>query len=347
MKKILVIHFEAIGDVLRATPAIRGLKERYPDSHLSFLTFPLCAEILENNPLIDRIIVYDKRKYRREALKRKSPLKNIFFEVKSFVKSLRQEKFDLLVNLHSTPHSAILTSLIKAKEIRGHFFDKFGQPTFGDKWTYYLMLAVSSTGINRAVSHEELYALIADVDISFKELFLNLTLEEKERAVSLLKERKVTRKDKLVAIHPGAGWPEKRWSEEGFARLASSLLGQGAKVVFLGSKWEREGVERILKQMEGEAINLAGRTGLREMAAILDRADLLISNDTCATHFAGALRTPSIILCGPTLIWSQSWDGNILIQSDVRCAPWPWRRMQESYLHESYYPQGSLKSHKT
>jgi len=321
MKKILVVHFEAIGDVLRATPAIRGLKERYPDSHLSFLTFPLCAEILENNPFIDRIIVYDKRKYRRELLKRKTPLKDIFFEVKSFIKSLQQEKFDLVINLHSTPHSAILTSLIKAKEVRGHFFDEFGQSSFGDKWTYYLMLVTSSTGIARSVSHEELYALTADVDMSFKELFLNLTLEEKERAASLLKEHKVTREDKLIAIHPGAGWPEKRWSEESFAKLAGSLLGQGAKVVFLGSKWERGGVERILKQMENEAINLTGQTSLREMAAIIDQASLLISNDTCATHFAGALRTPSIILCGPTLIWSQSWDGNILIQSDVRCAP--------------------------
>ena len=105
----------------------------------------------------------------------------------------------------------------------------------------------------------------------------------------------------LIGLHPGARDPARRWPAERFAALADALVERhGARIVLTGDAGEREIVAAVRGAMRGAALDLTGRTGLGLFAATVARLDLLVTNDTGASHLAAAARTPSVVLFGPT-----------------------------------------------
>ena len=108
----------------------------------------------------------------------------------------------------------------------------------------------------------------------------------------------------LVVLHPGARWPSKLWPAAAWAELADWLSREhGLQVAITGSAADRELAAQICAAMQEPALNLAGRTSLPELAAVLRRARLAVTTDTGAMHLAAALGTPVVALFGPTAPW--------------------------------------------
>ena len=121
-----------------------------------------------------------------------------------------------------------------------------------------------------------------------------------------------------------AGWATKRWTREGFARLADWLVeARGAGVIFTGSAADRPEVEAILARMNRESADFVGRTDLKTLGALYDRVDCLVSTDTGPMHLAAAMGTPVVALFGPTAPWRTGpyGAGHAVVRPEVPCSP--------------------------
>jgi lipopolysaccharide heptosyltransferase II len=127
----------------------------------------------------------------------------------------------------------------------------------------------------------------------------------------------------LAALAPGSQWASKRWPAEQFASLADRLVEQGARVVLLGAPGEKPLVERIRAMMLKDAASLAGETTLPELAALFERAGVVVANDSGPMHLAVALERPVVALYGPTSEKRTGPYGGaaVVLKSDRPCAP--------------------------
>jgi ADP-heptose:LPS heptosyltransferase len=105
----------------------------------------------------------------------------------------------------------------------------------------------------------------------------------------------------VIGLHVGSSLPNRRWPAASFARLGDALVDRcGARIVLTGSEPEQTLTARVRQSMRRDAVDLAGQTGLGEFAAVIAALDLLVTNDTGASHVAAATRTPSVVLYGPS-----------------------------------------------
>lgn len=116
-KKILVIQLQPVGDVVRATPVVAKLRERYPRAYIAFLVYDRYAELLEGNPRLDEVLPFNRKEFLKKIENDK--IGQLFIELNRFASRLQERGFDLVVNLHNTTLSGILTYLVKARETRG------------------------------------------------------------------------------------------------------------------------------------------------------------------------------------------------------------------------------------
>lgn len=130
--------------------------------------------------------------------------------------------------------------------------------------------------------------------------------------------------DRLVAINPMTKWPTKPWDNLKFAQLADRLIrDHGARVVFTGSPEDREAVKEIMAAMQGKAVNLAGRTSLKTLAALYEKIDCLVTTDTGPMHLAAAVNKPVVALFGPTAPWRTGpyGEGHQVVRAEMECSP--------------------------
>jgi len=128
----------------------------------------------------------------------------------------------------------------------------------------------------------------------------------------------------LIGMNPNASWEGKRWPPEKFARLADLLIqNQKVRVLFFGSKPEREYVEGIISLMRNKPLCAAGQTSLTQMAALIRSCHLFISNDTGPMHMACALDVPTLAIMGPTKIeMFRPWASHSrIVQKPLPCTP--------------------------
>ena len=281
-KRILIVNVNWLGDVIFSTPFIKAVRDAYPDSYISSLVHPRCIEILKDNPRIDEIIIYDEEGTHRSLL---GKLKLIAY--------LRNKKFDTAFILHRSFTKALITSLAGVKERigyptkhRGAFLTKQVEIPEDEthKVEYFLNLA-RSAGINvRNIAYE---FFIKDSD--------------RRKIALFLKESNISDKDLLVVLCPGGNWDPKRWKKENFAALADLLIEKlNAKIVISGAKKDMRLSEEIKKLMKDKPIISCGNTTLKELGALLERANLVVANDTGPMHIAVAMKTNVIALFGPT-----------------------------------------------
>ena len=131
----------------------------------------------------------------------------------------------------------------------------------------------------------------------------------------------------FIVIHTPSSMPEKLWVKERFAELADVLASRcGASVVFTGSNSESQYVDLIVSMMRHTGVSVAGKLTLKQLAALIERADLLIGVDSCPTHIASAVGTPTITLFGPSPpeVWSPPGEQHVAIRKlpgDCNCHP--------------------------
>jgi ADP-heptose:LPS heptosyltransferase len=117
-----------------------------------------------------------------------------------------------------------------------------------------------------------------------------------DRALAALPESRELARESYVCIHPGASTPLRRWPRERFAEVGAALASRGLRIVLTGTGEDASLIASIAHELGAPAIDLAGRTELGTLGALLSRARLLVCNDTGVSHVAGALRVPSVVI---------------------------------------------------
>lgn len=304
MKRILIVEVNWVGDVLFSTPFIKAVRDAYPDSHIACLLHPRTREMLESNPRVNEIIIYDE-----EGLHRG------FLGKLRLVRELKKRNFNTAFILHRSFTKAMLTYLAGigerlgyATKLRRWILTKAIDEPVGDihKVEYFLRLA-SAAGIQAGSRSYEFF--IGDAAKGHVGKFLaNAGLGEDER---------------FVVINPGGNWDPKRWPKENFAKL-SDLIAERFKVriAITGSKKDIALARDIQNLMKARPVIAAGKTTMGELAAILERAVLVISNDSGPMHLAVAVGAKVVALFGPTSpdITGPYGGGNyMVISKNDRC----------------------------
>lgn len=274
--KILIVQTAFIGDVIIVTPLIRAIKVLYPKALLDVMVIPQTAEVLENNPNINKIVSFNKRKNKLVAF------------IKT-LKALRKKRYDIAI----TPHSSITTGLLlKYANIKVRIgFDRWSAAK------YLTQKVPHPDDIHKTYKNLSLLSVFTDGTFSNQtELFP--TKKMFNNADNLLKELKDDSK-KLIAIAPGSVWNTKRWSTKYYQLLAKMLTETNFGVVLIGSGVETKICEEVLPSNNG--INLAGKLSLLESAAVISKCDLMICNDSGAMHIANAMQTDVFAFFGPTV----------------------------------------------
>ena len=281
-KRILIVNVNWIGDVIFSTPFIKAVRDAYPDSYIACLLHPRCADILKDNPRIDEIIIYD------EGLRHRGAMGKL-----SLIWHMRRIHFDTAFILHRSFTKALLTFLAGIK-------NRVGYPT---KHRDFLLTKVIDLP-EREIHKVEYFLNIArGYGINVRENSYEFFVADKDRESEnkFLKQNGVKDKDRLIVLCPSGNWDPKRWPKEDFAKLADMLIEKlGVKIILSGAGKDIGLAEKIKSLMKNIPIISCGVTTLKELGCLLERADLVIANDSGPMHLAVAMKTNVIALFGPT-----------------------------------------------
>jgi len=238
-----------------------------------------------------------------------------------FIRDLRDTEYDLVIDFQNLLKSGVLVALTRAKLKVG-----FGKGMEHSEYSYiFLNERIPAVSMNHHAVLRELMLLKA-LGIDCKEIRFDIPINSVDRKEieTLLSASGITGKTPFIAINPVSKWETKLWDNEKFAELADLFIEHyKARVIFTGSPVDQNMVRGIISRMKGGAINLAGKTTLKTLAALYEKADVLISTDTGPMHMAAAVGTPVVALFGPTAPWRTGPFGanHQIIRAGLPCSP--------------------------
>ena len=304
IRRILVTRLKYIGDVVLTTPILRSVRERYPDAFIAYLTDAKAAPLLERNPNLDEIIPYD--------FSRPSPLEQLRIGLR-----LRQRRFDAVVDLYSNPRSALLTwasgaSIRIGRDVRGrgrvytHRMGDFGSLTPAIEFHYQYFKPLS-------------------VDPRHWKTEIFLSDEERREARIYLELNGVDCSKPVVAVHPGATWPNKMWPKERFATLIDQLRAKSNVQVVVSPGPEDKALVEFISNASVAPSFVLPVLPLRQLAGILSLCNVFVTNDCGPMHIAVAVGCKTIGIFGPEPV--NVWfpyareDGHLPVYRDIECSP--------------------------
>ena len=286
MKNILVVKLSAIGDVIHALPVSYAIKEQFPEAHLTWVVEKPAYPILEDNPYIDEIILFEKAKFRS--------IGGFLREIGPFRKRLRLRRYDASLDLQGLFKSAAIVFNAGAKLRIGTANMREGAH----------LVSRPVRGAHASGHIVERYLDVARaLGCAVDEVRFPVSVSERDRmaAETLLAREGVPEGRTFVAFAIGANWPNKRWPVEHFAALADRLYhAHYVPVLVGGGRLDETLAQDIMRASEMPPVNLVGRTNLKQLAHIFTRAALVLGGDTGPVHLAAGLGTPTVMLMGPT-----------------------------------------------
>jgi heptosyltransferase-2 len=286
-RAILVILVAGIGDWVMATPGIRNLSQRYPEAAIHLLTSTEAAVIARHNPRLERVWAFPIRELRTQ--------KDALGPVLKLIRDLRKTRFDMAINFYpvctrsGAVKMALLLRLLRARmklsqgpwPLCAVLTRRIDDRVYAGKHMTDGMNAVA--GLLGARDDGGGLELVYAPAVKFDEMI-----------------RPADGRSPVVALHPGADSPSRRWGPERFARVADALVERcGARVVVLGGPSDKALAESVVSAMHRRALNLCGQVRLDELPYVLSRCDLLLANDSGPMHLAAAVRTPVVAVFGP------------------------------------------------
>ena len=305
-RNILLVKPSALGDVVHALPVAHLLKREWPEARLSWLVAVPFAPLLETNPDLDETVGFERR--------RGADLRVHRGNAKRLAADLRRREFDLVIDLQGLFRSGWLAWQTRAKRRVG-----FANAREAAAW-FYTDRVASPPGERHAV---ERYLDVAEhlgcgrSPVAFP---LRTTEEDERRVDGLLSPLEDA---KYAVLLPGTNWFTKRWPAEKFAALAAQMkVETGLRIVVAGGPDAAEAATRILAAAP-DALNLVGRTGVRELVSVIRRSSLAVTNDSGPMHLAAALGRPLVATFGPTspARTGPFGRGKSVVRLDIVCSP--------------------------
>ncbi len=309
--RILVTRTDRIGDLVLSTPVFAELRKKFPKAHIAGLTFRENRAILEGNPFLDEVILYDKKG------DEKAWLGNL-----EFARRLAEKKFDVVVHLHAT-NRMHLTAWLARIPVRIGWQRKCA-------WT---LTHAYPDRKREGRRHEAEYNfdLLVRLGVRCPEkmrLYFPVSEKSTREAGRLLESFNVPKNLPRILLAPGASCPSKRWAPERFGETAL-LLSKIYKACFIvvGGKGDKPLAERLVRELPVPIYDLTGEMDLSVLGALLKSSALLISNDSGPVHIAAAVGTPVISVFGRRQAglsparWRPLGEASRFLWKDVGCDP--------------------------
>lgn len=277
IKKALFFKPGAIGDFLHTLPALQSLRKKFPAARITVVVSPGLEPLISGTSVADHVLVYDKSKLKKN--------------LKDFVEfglRLRNERYDLFVDLQPSVRSFVLRWLSGAKRVLVYRKQKKRE--------------VRSKRLHAVENFMETLRPLG-IDDAVERIELPVQADSLRTVGGFLTEHGITGSKPIIALNcsVGAARPARNWPAERFSVLADRIIAElGSDVVFIGGPEDRELVRRVLADMRGKAISTAGAFSIGQSAALLSRCACLVSSDTGPLHLATAVGTPVIGLFGST-----------------------------------------------
>lgn len=297
MQKILIIQTAFIGDVILATPLIGNLKTQFPDAKIDFLVKNGNQSLLRNEPNINEILVFDKKKKVASLVE--------------LLKKIRANKYDLVINLHRFASSGILTFLSGAKQKLG-----FKKNPFSFAYTQSFPHEIGN-GKHEVDRNLEL----------IKHLTSNVNRQPKLYPSSEdFEVIKTYQTENYYCLAPASVWFTKQAPKEIWLKLIAKLSAENSTIYLLGGPDDKELCEEIKAKTKAEkVINLAGKLSLMQSAALMKNAKRNYVNDSGPLHLASAMNAPvSAFFCSTTPLFGfgpLSDDSEIIEVENLSCRP--------------------------
>ncbi|AOM41748.1 putative lipopolysaccharide heptosyltransferase III [Xenorhabdus hominickii] len=319
IKHILVIKLQHHGDTLLITPVISTLRYHYPDAKIDVLLYQETSPMLENSPEISNIFLIDRQW-------KKLGIKEHLLHEWNLLKTLRQQRYDLAINLADQWRSAFITRFTGAPIRLALDYPK------RQNWKWRLC----HTNITSTDNHDSLHTVEQNLSIlkplQLTSLITKVTMNYSDKDLLWIKETlaEYTCFDRYIVIQPTSRWFFKCWNEKKMAEVITTLQKNKYRIIITSGpdKRELEMVDTILSYCPDQKsiLSLAGQLTLPKLAALIDHAKLFIGVDSVPMHMAAALKTPCIALFGPSkLTFWKPWEpiGEVIWAGDYGRIPYP------------------------
>jgi heptosyltransferase-1 len=332
-RRILLIKLSAVGDVVQTIPLLNALRRRYASAQIDWLVTPAIAELLRHNPAISNVIEFAREDWSRPW----TPTPYVNYA--RLASKLRANAYDLVLDVHGQFRTAVFVLASGApvrigfdrpragvwdasprrfpKEARKHAWQGAREGSWLAYTHHIPVPTLDIHAVDRYLGVGPMLGLEAGPpDFSFP-----IPPAASESVDALLRDRALVGAP-LLLMAPGTIWETKHWGTDKFAEVARHFLRRGFAVALMGSRRERLLCEDVAGLAPG-AVDIAGETTLTELAALIRRSTISVTNDSGPMHFAVALGRPVVSIFGPTdPIWIGPYgrDGAVL-QAGVPCSP--------------------------
>jgi heptosyltransferase-3 len=311
---ILVLQLGDIGDVVVTSPALRALAEACPDARISVLVCRGYGALLASDPHVSEII---------EVSKGRGKLSELGKENRSIIGRLRRARFDVVIDLRTGDRGAILAWLTGAP-VRVTRNDREAPFWHAMAFTHLVDLVFSDRPTHPSGDQSMRILRAIGVDTADTRPRIHVSPEDLESARRLLEKEGASRFPRIVTANPFSRWKYKEWGYGKWIGLFDRLWSErGLPSVIVGAREEREAAEGIAANCAGPVFNLAGKTTLGELAALISISGLHVGVDSAAPHIAAALGTPSVTIFGPSnwRAWAVEDDRHRIVHSAKECVP--------------------------
>jgi ADP-heptose:LPS heptosyltransferase len=280
-EKIAIFRALQLGDMLCAVPALRGLRRAKPEAHIALIGLPWARSFVERYAhLVDELIVFPGAVGFPEQAETDDHLEG-------FSKAMRERRFDLVIQMHGS--GGVANDIVETMYARANA--GFIQPDEASRKGIFIGWPDTLPEILRYTS------LLNAMGIETQDSNLEIPLNNNDRAAcEALMNTYALRSDRLILVHPGAQLPSRRWPADRFAQVASLLADEGWQIAMTGTAAERIFTTRIALATNARAVDLAGKTSLGGLAALVSKARLVVCNDTGMSHVAAAMKTRSVVI---------------------------------------------------
>jgi len=321
--KFLIVSATGVGDTLWGTPAIRALKETYPHGCIGVLTSTSGFEILKRNPDIDEFFVF-----RRGA-------KGII-SLPFMLHRMNMRKFEVSFIFHSSDRVLWPLCYLAGPS------ERIGLE--GENKGLDFILTKCLPNPQNVHGVEKRLNLIREMGVrpDLRKICIYLDSQDRQMADRFLEAHGIDRHSPLIGLHPGAQKAFKCWPSKNFV-VVGNRLGQrfGSRVIITGDEQEKALAEEVASRVKN-AVSAAGILSLRGTAALIEKMQVFITNDTGPMHIASALKIPTVALFSPTdpSLCGPSLDGHsIVIQKPKTCSPCVGKRCDHPVCMDQITPE--------
>jgi len=310
---ILLVRLREIGDVVFTTPALRAVRQRFPDARIAYLVEPLAAPVVASSRHIDELIV--------------APRASLASDIRLGLR-LRAQRYDLAVDFHGGPRASLLTWLSGAPR-------RIGYAVRGRAWMYTTRVP-RPRALRPRHAVENQWDLLTAIDVpapspAADPVEMPVDPQAAAAVATRLSAAGLPATARLIVVHVSAGNPFRRWSQDSFAEVTAALISRhdDVRVVVVSGPSERDAAARVIQHTrerlpaaKRESVLSIGDCSLAELRALLDGAALFIGGDSGPLHIAATSAIPIVGLYGPTLpVRSAPWRSPMLTTESVEGGP--------------------------